>query len=598
MSLRTFALFLVFVAPVARAQIDAEPVAVLDQLTTASHATSEKSRDGLKITVTRKREEGKFETKAQFATPLILTAVVRSDSKSIRLYYGKGMIALNRENSPGELRFHDPRTDKPTGIKGKGAAPRKEFVTVRWIITKSNSRIEVNGVERATIGGDYAGFSGAVGVGSADFGVITVRSLSVTPLPADATVESHASKAIDINVPCKVADSAAADASTRPADPDTIEIPQFRDKPKRLMKNVTAVTSMMVHLGDDGLATGLTSDIIATVPALSRSGKTAGVGFIRSDGDSEMKAAFEEAVRAVNLRYPFWEPGHIDISFGEKFTAHGGPSAGTAFALLMLSTLEDFDIDPRCAVTGDITVDWKVRKVGGVTAKLRGATLDKCLYAAIPEGHEIAFADMAVLYGDQALWNIQVFTIADLQQAVAIARTDRPAKLAQAIKLFGDLQSKLEKSEKETLRDPQTQKTLHEILELAPNHLSARQILALCEGKAPKTLSANATIYQLTALMYPYRTLLKSGKAIDRTSLPAYVTVLARKRLAALRPIAHKDLIALTADVAAFIEAIDGLAAHTVSASTVSAKAQNLDARFAALGNDPEFLERLIHEGY
>jgi len=264
----------------------------------------------------------------------------------------------------------------------------------------------------------------------------------------------------------------------------------------------------------------------------------------------------------------------------------------------MLSTLEGFDINPKCAITGDITVDWKVRKVGGVTAKLRGAALDKCLYAAIPEGHEIAFADMAIFYGNSALWDMQVFSIANLQQAINIARTDRPAHLAQAIKLFADLQTQFAKSEKETLANPETRKMLKTILELAPNHLSARQTLALCEGTAPKTLSANATIYQLTALMYPYRTLLASHKPIDRDSLPAYVSVLARKRIATLRPIAHKDLSALVVDVAAFIEAVDGLAGHTVSASAVTAKSQALDARFATLGGDAGFVERLIHEGY
>jgi hypothetical protein len=603
MGFRTFAVLIILVCPFARAEIEPESRPILDRLTTATNSISETTNEGLKI-ATSKSQGGKLETAIEFPVPLIITEVARSDTGSLRLYFGKkGLLVLNWEAHPGELRHHDPRTGEQRNVKEKGAIPRKEFVTVRWIITKSHARVEVNGVERAIFDGDFAGLSGTVGIGSMG-GTSTVRSLSVTQLPADTTPESVASvpatstgKPINIDVPSKTADTTTA--ATRPVDNSpAIERPEFQDKPKRLVKNVTAVTSMMVRIGEDGLATGLTSDIIATVPAVSRAGKTAGVGFVRSDGDPQMKAAFEEAVRAVTIRYPFWEPGHIDISFGEKFISHGGPSAGTAFALLMLSTLEGFDIDPKCAITGDITVDWKVRKVGGVTAKLRGATLDKCLYAAIPEGHEIAFADMAIFYSNAALWDMQVFSIANLQQAVSIARTDRPAQLAKAIKLFADLQTQFTKSEKETLGNPQTRKTLKAILELAPNHLSARQTLALCEGTAPKTLSANATIYQLTALMYPYRTLLASHKPIDRDSLPAYVTILTRKRIATLRPIAHKDLAALLVDVAAFIEAVDGLAGHTASASAVNAKAQNLDARFATLGGDPGFVERLIHEGY
>src|SRR5258706_950643 len=107
---------------------------------------------------------------------------------------------------------------------------------------------------------------------------------------------------------------------------------------------------MMVRVAADGQASGLTSDIIATVSSQSRNGESAGIGFVRPDVDPAIKTALEEAVRAVELPYPYWEPGHIEISFGEKFVAHGGPSAGAAFRLLMLSTRERFDIDAQYAV--------------------------------------------------------------------------------------------------------------------------------------------------------------------------------------------------------------------------------------------------------
>jgi hypothetical protein len=110
--------------------------------------------------------------------------------------------------------------------------------------------------------------------------------------------------------------------------------------------------------------------------------------------------------------------------------------------------------------------------------------------------------------------------------------------------------------------------------------------------------TAIATIYQLTTLMYPYRALIASHKTIDRKSLPVYVSVLARKRIAALRPIANKELAPLVMDVAAFVEAIDGLAGHTVDPNAVMTRAQNLDARFATLGADAGFIERLVREGY
>lgn len=355
---------------------------------------------------------------------------------------------------------------------------------------------------------------------------------------------------------------------------------------------------MMVRIAEDGQESGFTSDIIATVSPESRQSGKAGVGFVRIDGDAMMKTAFEEAVRAVKLRFPLWEPGHIDVSFGEKFDAHGGPSAGTAFALLMLSTLQGVDLDPKCAVTGDITVDWKVRPVGGVVAKLRGATLDQCTAAVIPVENRTAFADMGVLHGDSAFWDLQVFSIATLQQAVAVARTDRPPKIAEAMKLFSELRQESDRGLKLSLRNPKVQDRLKHILELAPNHLSAKYLLAKADGTASKTLSASATIYQLSVLFYPYREILKNGEVLDRNSLPTFVTVMARKRLTTLRPIANPDLQPAVTEIAAFIEAAENFTERGGSPAAVISHLQKVQERFALLDSDPAFLEKVIREGY
>ena len=157
--------------------------------------------------------------------------------------------------------------------------------------------------------------------------------------------------------------------------PDPIERPEFQKRPHPITKAVTSATAMMVRIANDGSMLGMTSDIIASVPAESRSSAVSVANLVTKQAQvgSEMKLSFDEAVRAVKMRYPRWEPGRIEFSFGEKYTPHDGGSAGTCFAVMLLSELEGFDIDKKCAVTGDITVDWKVRKIGGVAAKLRGA---------------------------------------------------------------------------------------------------------------------------------------------------------------------------------------------------------------------------------
>ena len=438
----------------------------------------------------------------------------------------------------------------------------------------------------------------AVPASNAGTPTLSVKSTIEPVAKVPATVASTAPSAA--TAPTAPVAATVPAIAAAPVDPNAIERPEFRDRPKPLLKNLASITAMQVIVAADGEQIGITGDIIAVVGEAQRSrkGPPGDVGFVRNDGDETMKTALQEATRAVKLRYPVWEPGHIDLSFGEKFAKHGGPSAGTAFAVLMLSVLEGFDIDPQCAMTGDITVDWKVRKVGGTTAKVRGAMLDKCAYAAIPAVNEAALADMAVLHGNSSLWNIQIFSISTLQEAVALARKDRADKLAEAIKLFGDLQGQLAKDEKATLHSAETHKALEHILELAPNHASAKYVLALCDGKASITLSNAATLYQISLILYPYDVIVAQHRPITRELLPISLTVATRKRISALRLIASKDLVPLVADVSVYTESMEGVAAKTLSVAELNVRAAALAARFSAFSADRTMVEKIVREGY
>ena len=354
------------------------------------------------------------------------------------------------------------------------------------------------------------------------------KSGSMPPPQAAPAVRNTA--ATDVNVTCARPEPGAAPLSAGPSDPTVVERPEYRTRPKPLMKSLTSVTSMMVLIHEDGDETGVVDDIIAVVPPDSRRQNRSGVGFVLPDGDDSMKVAFNEAVRAVTLRYPVWEPGHIDISFGEKFVGHGGPSAGCAFGLLMLSTLEGFELDPKCAVTGDITVDWKVRQVGGVAAKLHGAGIEKCELAVIPAKDSMAFQDMALLYDISALWDVQVFGADTLQDEVAVARKDRSKELYEAIEIFADLRGKLRQPGKamSVLHKPTTKETLSRILELAPNDLSAKFLLEIANNSAPHTLSVNASLYRLGVAFYPFEKIIFGTEPLTRNTLPVSVTNIGR----------------------------------------------------------------------
>ncbi len=383
--------------------------------------------------------------------------------------------------------------------------------------------------------------------------------------------------------------------SSFPAEPeDPIERSEFQNKAHPVAKSLTSATAMMIQRTPDGSEIGLVSEVNAAVAAGSRQGKDAKAVFVSKQAKvgPQMDASFDEAIRAVQVRYPMWEPALINFSFDERSTPHEGGSAGTCFATMLLSELEGFNIDPKCAVTGDITVNWHVKQIGGLPAKLRGATAGGCLYAGIPLENANDISDLALLYGVSSLCDIQIFSLQTLQDAVRLMRTDRPPRLAAAIKAFNDLQPRL-KGGKPALEDKQTQKSLEEILALAPNHQSARWLLETGRGTAPKTVTIGYAMEQIGILLDPYTDIL-IGLPINRTTVSSAMTENARKQLAQLTPITPTELQPLVRDLRAIVESANAIALNTARPESFRDKVIAFHNDAEALSSNKSFFEKYL----
>jgi hypothetical protein len=258
------------------------------------------------------------------------------------------------------------------------------------------------------------------------------------------------------------------------------------------------IHGLVVMLAPDGLYHGKTIDIIAT-PGDSKKVKLVGTT------GREMQISLEEAVRVVKLRHPGADKQGIEISFDEKYSTKDGGSAGTAFALVLLSAYGDFTPNPQAAITGDITVDGTVQSVGDVAAKVHGAALDHMELAAIPAADEAQMEDAILIDGPTSLWEIPIFSMKTLDDGIALTRQDADAKLAQAIKQFADLKSAYAGKPVEALKDGDGAAKLAELLSLAPNFVSVKYLQQLAAGKKPEHLSVIATVQQAFAALGPTR---------------------------------------------------------------------------------------------
>ena len=219
-----------------------------------------------------------------------------------------------------------------------------------------------------------------------------------------------------------------------------------------------------------------------------------------TEAGRSLQIALAESYRAVRLRHPRMDRGNrFTFSFADKYTPVDGPSASTVLALLLYSLYDPAPLAEDCAITGDLTVDGRVRKVGGVPAKIRGAMLDRCRCVGVPRENAEDVDDLALLFPANTLWKIQVFTVDTLDAAFALARADRAADLRRAMDLFSQIQGAVGL---ETPRLTAAHRTLipqlEEVLRLAPNHASADWMLRQLRGRTPGTLSLHSSLEELT----------------------------------------------------------------------------------------------------
>ena len=204
-----------------------------------------------------------------------------------------------------------------------------------------------------------------------------------------------------------------------------------------------------------------------------------------------LKVKYEDEPKIVPSGYK------IDIVFEDKDQVVDGPSAGTAMALMLESLFTGEDIDQKFACTGGITPNGKVTQIGGVAAKIRGATRRKCNIVGVPEGNSKGVADILVLDGIDKLLKIQIFAMEDFEQARAISRKEKSTEVAKTLAAFEKVAEVIEDKGESVIKSAEVQKQLEEIVDKMPNHLSAKLLIDHAKGKAPTHLSVGGSFQEI-----------------------------------------------------------------------------------------------------
>ncbi|GEP43407.1 S16 family serine protease [Brevifollis gellanilyticus] len=254
----------------------------------------------------------------------------------------------------------------------------------------------------------------------------------------------------------------------------------------------TFVNGLLVMPLASGLEAGQASKMNAT--SVSGYGDTR---FSQSVGE-DMQTALKEVQKFMSIRHPARPQAFdLEISFEEKYSGKDGPSAAVACGLLMESAITGKTWDPEFAVTGDMNADGSVQPIGGVAAKIRGATRGSCKLVAVPAKNEASVMDVLTMDGPMPLLKICVFSIKSFDEAVALASQERDAVIGPAVSEFAiirDVCLRDPRAALSTLRSAQGQARLQAVVQKAPHCLSAKHLLMHVQGRAPKTLSLAGSI--------------------------------------------------------------------------------------------------------
>lgn len=264
--------------------------------------------------------------------------------------------------------------------------------------------------------------------------------------------------------------------------------------------------------------------------------KPATIAFNQSVGPM-MQKALQEVARFHAIRHGGWpRASEMQLSFEDKYGGKDGPSAAVACALLLESVIKGTELDAGFAVTGDLNADGSVQPIGGVHAKLRGATNLKCKLLGIPEKNAVHAMDIFHTEGLKPFLGIQVFSFSKFDEVITVARAAKEPEVAAAIAEFAAL-AKAATGAPQMLRSADSIAKLRSIGQRAPFHLSARILLLFATDKLPRTLSPAGTLAEMDQAIGDLQTAI-GGDLTAKTKLDGGQVAKARSGFQRLRPLA------------------------------------------------------------
>lgn len=206
------------------------------------------------------------------------------------------------------------------------------------------------------------------------------------------------------------------------------------------------------------------------------------------------RSAFRESLKFLALtdhtKLSGWR-----VEFSAEPSVISGKGAALPCAVLTKAFLDKIELDPLTAYIGDVNADGTVQPEGYVRLKLQGQRESLPPITIIPQGDVDSLSDLLILNHSKIFVVSQIISVRTLDEAIDHGKVNRTPDFAEALTLFSEVQKVLIAPEGgKFIRNSHINKRLDRVVELEPDHVSAKYLKMVSDNRYPRYLSLAYTM--------------------------------------------------------------------------------------------------------
>ena len=236
-------------------------------------------------------------------------------------------------------------------------------------------------------------------------------------------------------------------------------------------------------------------------------------------GNAAFKNAMLHSVVALQKKIPAWPAGlSIDFRCPEDYHQHEQDSAAVAAAVLLHSVVTGNELNPKAVLIGGVGPEAAGAITSAVAIGTRIRTLENetGLRIGVPLVSEAEVRDLALMGEPEVLLRHEIFALVTLDDAIAVASANLPDNFKKASDIFQQIQAASASTPLPALlKNAQTLAKLNEIIQLTPQHLSARLLLQTATGKLPGKITFLTSQQAILKAAQPFWAALDKNQAAE-----------------------------------------------------------------------------------